>query len=207
MTLGGTGRQVRDWRSGEDRTRADRSVPVNTGWHIRMRTHIPWVVGSSPTRPTEVGHPTRRLSCTCAPFLPVWFRPSDGLSGGCEREMRGSRDDLGPAFVTKSPVGNAGSNPWVSPVPAVPAASRRAAGAVRAAERVGGRAGEPVSRGCRGGVGGARGVYLGFDGWGWLCGVGRVASGAAGCRALLVGEEGGEGVGGGVESAHCITSL
>src|SRR5947209_11340817 len=75
ITPGGTARQVREWIADEDRTRWDEPISVNTGQHIRVQAHNPWVVGSSPTRPTEVGHPTRRLN---------WWAGGCGRVDGCE---------------------------------------------------------------------------------------------------------------------------
>ena len=81
LTWNGTRRPGPDATSGQTRMERHKVGLANTGQHIRMQTHNPWVVGSSPTRPTEVGHPTTRLTWAFAPFSPLWSRPSDGLSG------------------------------------------------------------------------------------------------------------------------------
>src|SRR5579862_3465463 len=72
----GAERMASEWRAGPRRTirhPSARSEFVRTladSGHLervddpaRTGTHNPWVVGSSPTRPTEVGHPTRLMTC------------------------------------------------------------------------------------------------------------------------------------------------
>ncbi len=108
----GTRRHGPDPTTGRTRTERHKTEPVNTGQYIRMQTHNPWVVGSSPTRPTEVGHPTTRLTWVFSPFSPLWSRPSDGLSGESGREVGGARNDLGRIEDEQKPRGNSRQNPW-----------------------------------------------------------------------------------------------